>query len=44
MMRKVLIVLLFLMSLGAVSAVAPFGVSDVSFDVVNVSDGEHFKD
>ena len=44
MMRKVLIVLLFLMSLGVVNAVAPFGVSDVSFDVVNVSDGEHFKD
>lgn len=32
------------MSVGAVSAVSPFGVSDVSFDVVNVSDGEHFKD
>lgn len=44
MMRKVLILLLFLLTLGAVSAVVPFGVSDVSFDVVNVSDGEHFKD
>lgn len=44
MIRKSLILVLFLMSLGAVSAVAPFGVSDVSFDVVNVSDGEHFKD
>lgn len=44
MIRKALILALFLMSLGAVSAVAPFGVSDVSFDVVNVSDGEHFKD
>ena len=44
MIRKALILALFLMSLGAVSAVAPFGVSDVSFDVVNVGDGEHFKD